>query len=140
MPRNRRTRIAEDVWNAVYSLLTGAGALLGLLWALDRPTPSTPKACAKATADSIGDCAAQSLWAALTPYLVGVGTGVLAGALLTLAAKALLSRRQRPTTELEPRWIVARFPGQCVLCHGAVAPGDRVRHVPGRVLCQACGG
>jgi len=96
-------------------------------------------------------------------YALGLAGGALIGGLVGLLLAALIPRpagrrpaRSRgvraPATSADSfavlsaagssvggeHWITARYAGRCASCSRPVAPGDRVRHRPGRVSCERC--
>jgi hypothetical protein len=147
MTVRQRAVLRAELRSALFSCCTGAGGIAGLLWALDRPPPPTPKSCASPHTDALADCMNDSLFAALLPYLIAVGVGAIAGAILAAVLISLLPRRsprRQPnavteSTDGRGRWITARYRGTCARCRASVKPGDRIRHSPGHVLCEGCG-
>ena len=146
LSKHQRRAFRRRTRHLIFNLTTGAGALLGLLWAIDQPTPAVPEACGPRTisTDSIGRCMGESLMAALLPYAVAVGLGLLCGAVLGVVLARFLVCEPRDAAKPEraggARWITARYRGTCAHCTGSVEPGDRVLHARSRTLCAACGG
>lgn len=159
----RQLSLASEAADAFFRLGSGAGLVIGLFWALDHP--ATPKECTGTSSNSLGKCMGDTLWTTMQPYLLGVGGGLLGGALLALAiilAVRLLTRALRRTPGAEVgaadsrpvrpavvsvsvagprgRSMIARYPGTCSGCRSTIRPGDRITH-DGRQndRCAACG-
>lgn len=138
--RKRALRVAAR--DLIVRLGALAGGVLGFLWALNRPAEAPPASCAGETeAGGIGACANDALLAGLVPYLGGVVVGLLAGAILAILIAHVLvpEPRVQAAAPSAARWITARYVGRCGDCRGPVLPGDRIRHAPGRTLCDRCG-
>ena len=134
--------IRREVRDLIFNLTTLLGGGLGLLWAIQRPTPEPPSTCrpGRAGSDRVGDCLNDSLLSTLLPYVLAMGVGALIGAVLgALLARLVVRDTRRPATPSpSARWITARFEGICASCRTEVEPGDRILHEPGRTLCAAC--
>jgi len=134
------------------------GLIIGLLWALQRPTPATSAACEQASAERIGECMGQTLAATMLPFIIAMGVGMIVGALIgVLVSRLLLGRtRQRggasvargrsaasrsptPARPGNGRWITARYDGHCRGCGSEICAGDNILHRPGHALCAGCG-
>lgn len=119
----------------------GGGMIPGLLWGMEQPPPA-PKPCAT----EAGVCFGDLLTATFMPYLMGGGVGFGLGAAIAFALVVLL-RPARPCAgapvgahpQAGAREKIARYSGSCGRCGGSVAPGDRIVHAPGRLLCERCG-
>ena len=140
----QKRALRSELSNLVVSLAVAGGGIAGLLWAMDRPTATPPASCSSpgAAADAIGECVGDSLLLSVLPYVLGVGVGgLMSGLLAALLLRAVFRSRRGDRGEgaARRRWITARYSGRCFGCRGSIAPGDRIRHAPGRTLCRACG-
>ncbi|MDO9406936.1 hypothetical protein [Patulibacter sp.] len=159
----RRPSLANEAADAFLRLTTGAGFLAGLFWAANHPV--TPTNCTGTSSDSLGKCMGDTLWTTFQPYLVGIGGGTLAGALLAVLVIVVIrlsahafqrapgpanggtaSGADRPVVASASvagprgRSMIARYPGTCSGCRSSIRPGDRITHI-GRQnnRCAACG-
>lgn len=130
----------------------GSGVVVGFLWALQRPAPAPSAACKRAASEAIGQCFADGLVATLMPYILAMGAGVIAGAVIGILLSTLLMGRERTidaatrtaASTSAPvartgRWITARYDGECRRCGSSISAGDRIFHRPAHTLCGACG-
>lgn len=128
-----------------------SGVVVGFLWALQRPDPAPPAACKATGSDAIGQCFGDGLVATLMPYILAMGAGAIAGAMIGMLLSTLLVGRKRSekaamrtaTATSAPvgrhgRWITARYDGECRGCGSSISTGDRIFHRPGHTLCAAC--
>ena len=133
-------------------------------WALT--TPVGASACSEPVAEAdpagvIMTCARGVLLDSALHYGLGLAGGALIGGLVGLLLAGAIpraggrprrARARSVATDAAPvsvlagagssaageRWITARYAGRCASCSRPVAPGDRVRHRPGRVSCERC--
>ncbi len=160
----QRRVLAGALREAIVSLCSGLGVLVGIWWMLS--TPVVSRACTNTAAERtsstvITGCARQVILDSALHYALGIIGGALIGAAVGLLLARLIPRpaghrrlvhsRAVPATGLDSlavlsapgpgaseRWITARYAGRCASCSQPVSPGDRVRHRPGRVSCERC--
>lgn len=139
-PRQKRA-LRRELRDLLFQVAIAAGAMLGLLWAMNRPEPAPPASCAQNAADRVAGCANETFLASLLPYLDGVAGGAVAGAVVAAVVAPLVLPRRARGAHRSPlgRWSTARQAGQCRRCPADIAPGDRILHVPGEALCATCG-
>jgi hypothetical protein len=157
MSPRRKQVIVRELRDLVFRACSAGGGFLGLVYALHHWN-SRPADC-KGGADALAGCASHTLTSGVTAFLVPVFIGVIAGALVgALLASRIRSRRstgasRRSRGSFAPaplvvaddqkmvsgRWLVARYAGRCDGCRATITPGDRIRHSPGRNVCERCG-
>ena len=146
MPLSPRQKHAlrRELRDLLFRVATAGGAMLGLLWALNRPEPARPVSCAPDDkTDGIAACVNDAFLASLLPYLGGMVVGAIAGALLAAVVVRLVLppwRSARRRAGAGRRWIRARYAGRCDGCRRPIAVGDRILHEPGEALCEGCDG
>lgn len=156
----RPPSLASEASDAFFRLASGAGLIAGIFWALDHP--ATPKECTDTSSGALGKCMGDSLWTTIQPYVIGIGVGTIAGAVLATAiilTIRLLGRAPRTRSHASPapaaarrpvvnaaaiaasrgRSMTARYPGTCSCCRSTIRPGDRITHLgPQNNRCATC--
>jgi hypothetical protein len=131
--RQKRALTAQ-LRDAIFRLFTAAGMVVGLFWAMNQPAQEPPASCStNGKRDALADCVGDSLVASLMPYILAMGAGDRAGAVLGVLVAQLMPRdrrRRRHQPTGPARWITARYAGRCVRCSGSIAPGDRISTRP----------
>jgi hypothetical protein len=151
---SRKQILIRESRDLVFRVSSGAGGFLGLVYALHH-WDTRPLDCSGKAAE-FSRCVDHSLASGVLTFLLPVFGGVIAGAIVgALLASRIRSRQPRSTTAMRQRrsslvvhddqggmggrWLLARYQGRCDSCQTKVTPGDRIRHSPGRNLCERCG-
>lgn len=159
----RRSSPAGDAAGGLFTALSVVGLTGGLYWGAKRPLGEPAESCSSHAADAVGKCFGDSLVETLTPYVIGAGTGLIAGGVLAYAiviAAGVIRRLHRPSASTPrnrpvapPRAMVAlasaphpagrsmraRYSGRCSACQGSIRPGDRITHLgPRNNRCATC--
>ena len=158
MSPRRKPVLVREARDLVFRVCSGGGVFLGLVYALHH-WRAQPADC-KGGSDALAGCASHTLSAGIISFLVPVFVGAIVGALIgVLLATRIRSRPERAARSGSPhgssrtvppvggddqkgeggRWMAARYPGRCDSCRVKITPGDRIRHSPGRNVCERCG-
>jgi hypothetical protein len=102
----------------------------------------------KAIANAIGRCSSSSRSRSVMPLQTSAASSAAPGAhassRLALALEAprssvIITTLASPARQASGHWLLARYGGRCDSCRETIAPGDRIRHSPGRNVCERCG-
>ena len=81
--QSTKRAFVRDIREAVFNMCSGLGVLAGIFWGLSHPAkPNCPSRFGADPSRAVGDCARSALVESITPYLLGIGLGAVAGTVI----------------------------------------------------------